>query len=110
MQALAIQFKRDLNVSPETPVDYVKALQHTSETVKEATLLIKSLDDFVGGKTAEEANLVKVLRQVNAETRAILNHAFWLGLILVLVFLAGLVAALWCYRYFTRRLVDSPRS
>jgi hypothetical protein len=110
MQALVIQFKRDLNISPETPVDYVKALQHTSETVKEATLLIKSLNDFVGGKTAEEANLVKGLRQVNAETRAILNHAFWLVLILMLVFLAGLVVALWCYRYFTRRLVDSPRS
>jgi hypothetical protein len=107
---LTTQFKSDANTPPGPPVDYVKALQHATETVKHATMLVKSLDEFIVGETAEEADLVKVLRQVNAETRALLNHAFWLGIILIVVFLIGLVAALVSYRYFTRRLVDSPRS
>jgi hypothetical protein len=73
-------------------------------------MLVKSLDDFVVGENMEEADLVKVFRQVNTETRAVLNHAFYLGLILIAVFLIGLVAALVSYRYFTRRLVESSQT
>lgn len=69
-------------------------------------MLVKSLDDFVVGENAEQADLVKVFRQVNTEARALLNHVFYLGLILIAMFLIGLVAALLSYRYFTRRLVE----
>lgn len=106
--ALTSQYKPNPQApkSPHvTPVDYVKALQQATETVKETTILVKSMDNFIIGETPEDANLVKVFRHLNAETKAILNHAFWLALILVLVFLIGLVAALITYRYFTRRLV-----
>jgi hypothetical protein len=108
--ALTVQFKPDPNAPqgpPGQPLDYIQALQQATETVKQTTLLVKSLDDFVVGENVEQADLVKVFRQVNAETRAILDHAFWLGLILIAVFLIGLVAALVSSRYFTRRLVES---
>jgi hypothetical protein len=90
-------------------VDYVKALHQATETVKEATVLVKSLDDFVVGESAEEADLVKVLRQVNVETKRLLDRAFWLALVLIVVFLVGLVAALVSYRLITRRWQDSGR-
>ena len=108
--ALTAQFKPEPNAPqapPGQPLDYVQALKQATETVKHTTMLVKSLDDFVVGENAEQADLVKVFRQVNAETRAILNHAFYLGLILIAVFLIGLVAALVSYRYVTRRLVES---
>jgi hypothetical protein len=111
--ALATQFKPDSNAPqapPGQPLDYIQALQQATETVKQTTLLVKSLDDFVVGENAEQANLVKVFRQVNTETRAILNHTFYLGLILIAVFLIGLVAALVSYQYFTRRLLKSSRT
>jgi hypothetical protein len=106
---LAAQFKPDPQAPPGAPVDYVKALQHTTETVKEATVLVKSLDNFVVGEDATNADLVKVLRQVNVETKSLLDRAFWLALILIVVFLAGLVAALVSYRLITRRWPDSGR-
>ncbi|NWG76231.1 MAG: hypothetical protein HXY24_16790 [Rubrivivax sp.] len=84
--------------------------QSATETVKQTTLLVKSLDDFVVGENAEQADLVRVFRQINAETTALLNHALLLGLILIIVFLIGLVAALVSYRYFTRRLVGSSHT
>jgi ABC-type uncharacterized transport system fused permease/ATPase subunit len=64
----------------------------------------------VVGEDVEQADLVKVLKQVNAETKAILDHAFWLGLILIAVFLIGLVTALVSYRYVTSRLVRPSRA
>lgn len=107
--ALAMQFRPDPNAPPGASVDYVKALQHATETVKEATVLVKSLDDFVVGESAEEADLVKVLRQVNVETKSLLDRAFWLALVLIVVFLVGLVAALVSVRLLTRGWPDSRR-
>jgi hypothetical protein len=106
---LAAQFKPDPQAPPGAAVDYVKALQQATETVKEATVLVKSLDDFVVGEDAANADLVKVLRQVNLETKSLLDRAFWLALVLIVVFLAGLVAALVSYRLITRRWPDSGR-
>ena len=107
---LAAQFEPDPQTPPGgAPVDYVKALQHATETVKEATVLVKSLDDFVVGENKEEADLVRVLRQVNTETKSLLDRAFWLALVLIVVFLVGLVAALVTVRLITRRWPDSDR-
>lgn len=106
---LAAQFKPDPQAPPGAPVDYVKALQQATETVKEATVLVKSLDDFVVGEDVANADLVKVLRQVNLETKSLLDRAFWLALVLIVVFLAGLVAASVSYCLITRRWPDSSR-
>lgn len=108
--ALTSQFKPDPNAPqgpPGQPLDYLQALQQATETVKQTTLLVKSLDDFVVGENVEQADLVRVLRQVNTETKSLLDRAFWLALVLIVVFLVGLVAALVSYRYVTRRLVGS---
>jgi hypothetical protein len=107
---LANQFRPDPKAPAGAPVDYVKALQHATETVKEATVLVKSLDDFVVGENREEADLVRVLRQVNVETKSLLDRAFWLALILIVVFLAGLAAVLVSVRFISRRWPDSGRA
>ena len=106
---LAAQFGTDPQAPPGASVDYVKALQHATETVKQATVLVKSLDDFVVGEDAANADLVRVLRQVNVETKSLLDRAFWLSLVLIMVFLVGLVAALVSARLLTRRWPDSRR-
>lgn len=107
---LTKQFQPDPNAPAGPPVDYLKALQQLTETVKESTVLVKTLDDFIVGEDAANADLVKVLRQVNAETRTLLDRAFWLALILIVVFLAGLGTVLVSVRFISRRWPDSGRA
>jgi hypothetical protein len=104
LNALVPQFQTD------TPVDYVKAMERATEAMRHANLLLKGLDQFVAGEEAEEGHLLVALRQVNEETQTLLNHAFWLGLVLIVVFMFSLVAALLGYRLLARRLVDSHRA
>jgi len=111
LEALASQFQADPDAPPSPPVDYVKAMERATETMRHATLLVKSFDAFVAGEeAAEEGKLLVVLKQVNEETKTLLNHAFLLGLVLIAVFMVSLVAVLVCYRLLTRRLGDSRRT
>lgn len=104
LNTLANQFQAD------QPVDYVKTMEKATEAMQGATLLVENLDKFVAGEEAEEGKLLLALKQVNTETQALLNHAFWLGLVLILVFMFSLVAALLCYRWLAHRLVDFQRT
>jgi hypothetical protein len=104
LNTLANQFQAD------QPVDYVKTMEKATEAMQGATLLVENLDKFVAGEEAEEGKLLLALKQVNTETQALLNHAFWLGLVLILVFMFSLVAALLCYRWLVHRLVDFQRT
>ena len=106
----SFQFQPDPDAPPSPPVDYVKAMERATEAMRHANLLLKGLDQFVAGEEAEEGKLLVVLKQVNEETQTLLNHAFWLGLVLIIVFMFSLVAALLCYQLLARRLVDSHRA
>jgi hypothetical protein len=110
LNKLATQFQADPDAPPSPPVDYVKALARATETLRQANLVVKSFDKFVKGEEAEEGKLLLALKQINTETQALLNHAFWLGLVLIVVFMLSLVAALLCYRLLAHRLVDFHRT
>jgi len=111
LNSLASQFEDDPDAPPSPPVDYVKALERATKTLRQANLLVKSFDELVAGEEAEEEGpLLIALKQVDEESKSLLNHAFLLGLVLIVVFMVSLVAALVCYRWLTRRLGDSHRA
>jgi hypothetical protein len=110
LNTLGTQFQAGPDAPPSPPVDYVKTMGKATEAMQGATQLIESLDKFVAGEEAEEGKLLLALKQINTETQALLNHAFWLGLMLIVVFMFSLVAALLCYRWLAHRLVDFQRT
>ena len=110
LSTLATPFRAGPDALPSPPVDYVKTMGKATEAMQGATQLVESLDKFVAGEEAEEGKLLLALKQVNVETKALLNHAFGLGLALIMVFMFSLVGALLCYRWLAHRLVDFQRA
>jgi hypothetical protein len=91
---------------PVEIADYIKTLEKISEAARGLQTLIESVDKLAA--TPEDRGglprLLGVLQQTNAEVKGLMNHAFLLGALLLVLLLSGLVAALLAYRYLSERL------
>ena len=86
---------------PFDPLDYGKAASQVGGMARDITALLASIDrtapqlGVIGGRTA-------------SELKAVVDRAFWKGIVLVLILLVGSVFAALAYRALARRLFTNP--
>lgn len=86
---------------PFDPLDYGKAASQVGGMARDLSLLLASVDKtapqlgVIGGRTA-------------SELKAVVDRAFWKGIVLVLILLVGSVFAALAYRALARRLFTNP--
>ena len=54
--------------------------------------------------------IAKIGQQTGDDLKSVVDHAFWRGLILIVVFLAGLIPVRLAYRAIERRYERAPES
>ncbi|HTR04024.1 MAG TPA: hypothetical protein VMN82_12565 [Thermoanaerobaculia bacterium] len=86
---------------PFDPLDYGRAATELGGMARDLTTLLSTVDKSapqlgaLGAKTAEEL-------------KAVVDRAFWRGLVLILVLLAGAIPATLVYKALARRLLAPP--
>jgi hypothetical protein len=93
---------RDTNSPPFNVLDYGTAAAQVAEAARELNALVTAMN-----KTTPQ--LAKLSQEATDRADWVLNRAFRLGLILILVFLAGLVLAGLIYRALVNRLTSNRR-
>jgi len=106
-----VHFVMPTNSSPATPgtngrpfnvLDYGTAATQVATAAKE-------LNALLGAVNATTPQLAQLSEQATARADRMLNRAFGLGLVLVVVFLAGLVLVGLIYRALVKRLTSNRR-
>jgi hypothetical protein len=85
------------NSKPFNILDYGTAAAQVGEMAKEVNALIASVDQTT-------PRITSLSRDATTEAQRMVNRAFYLGLVLILVLLAGSVLAALVYRLLIRRL------
>jgi len=85
----------DTNSPPFNILDYGKAASQIEAMAKEINTLLTSVNQSV-------PQLTRVTEQATVNAKEVVNHAFRLGLVLILVFLVGAVLAGLAWRFLTR--------
>lgn len=97
--------------SPAEPFnikDYQATLAEASKTIQLLERLIKSFDQVMLSQGWEQTlpRIVESLDRMGSEGDERIDHAFFLGLVFILIFLVGQFFALLAYRYASYRIFD----
>jgi hypothetical protein len=87
------------NSQPFNVLDYGKAATQVGAMAKDLTGLLTSVNQSV-------PQLAKLGGQTGSDLQRVVHRAFWLGLLLIVILLAGSVLAGLAYRYLTRKWVS----
>ena len=93
---------RDTNSPPFNVLDYGTAAGHVAGAARELNTLLAAVNETT-------PQLARLSEQTTARADHFLNRAFRLGLVLVVVFLAGLVLVGLIYRALVKRLTSKQR-
>ena len=96
----------DPNAPPKTgkpfdPLEFGKAATDVGAMARDLNTLLRS-----AGETAPA--IAKIGGQTGEDLKRVIDHAFWRGLILIVVLLAGAVLARLAYRALARRFLREP--
>jgi hypothetical protein len=86
---------------PFDPLDFGKAATDVGSMARDLNTLLRSVNETGPA-------LSKIGAQTGEDLKGVIDHAFWKGLILILVFLAGLIPVRLAYRAIERRLSKPP--
>ena len=86
---------------PFDPLDYGKAATDVGGMARDLNTLLRTV-----GETGPAIS--KIGAQTGEDLKGVIDHAFWKGLILILVFLVGLIPVRLAYRAIERRLAKPP--
>jgi hypothetical protein len=86
---------------PFDPLDYGKAASEVGGMARDLNALLRSV-----GETGPAIS--KIGTQTGEDLKGVIDHAFWKGLILILVFLVGLIPVRLAYRAIERRIAKPP--
>lgn len=93
----------DTNSRPFNVLDYGTAASQIGTAANNLHALLASLNQSA-------PQLEKVSRQMSTDADRVTWHMFWLGLVLILIFLAGSVAAGLAYRIIADKLANGGRA
>jgi hypothetical protein len=85
------------NATPFNILDYAKTADQVGNTVRELNTLVSSLNQST-------PQLQRLSQQTGADLQKVVDHGFWLGLILVVVLLGGAVLAALLYKLVLLKL------
>ncbi len=88
---------------PFDPLDFGKAAVDVGGMARDLTTLLRSANETAPA-------LAKIGQQTGDDLKRVVDHAFWRGLILIVVLLAGSVPARLAYRALARRYERAPGS
>ena len=88
---------------PFDPLDFGKAATEVGGMARDLNTLLRTANDSAPA-------IAKIGAQTGDDLKKVIDHAFWKGLILILVFLAGLIPVRLAYRAIERRLARPPAS
>ena len=92
----------DTNSPPFNILDYAKTADQIGGMAKDINTLIASVNQSV-------PQLTRLSQQASADAQSVVNHSFRLGLVLIVVLLAGAVVAALAYRVLANKLVPTRR-
>ena len=92
----------DTNSPPFNVLDYGTAATQIGNAATNLTALLATANQSV-------PELEKLSQQMTANANRMVHHAFWLCVVLIFIFLAGLMAAGLIYRTLIHKLVDRGR-
>ena len=90
------------NSQPFDILDYGKTAGQIGDMAKDINALIASVNQSV-------PQLNRLSQQASADAQSVVDHSFRLGLVLIVVLLAGAVAAALAYRILANKLVQGGR-
>jgi hypothetical protein len=85
------------NAPPFNILDYAKTADHVGNTVRELNTLVSSLNQST-------PQIQRLSQQSSADLQKVVDHGFWLGLILIVVLLGGGLLAALIYRLILLKL------
>ncbi len=88
---------------PFDPLDFGKAATDVGGMARDLNTLLRSANETAPA-------LAKIGQQTGDDLKRVVDHAFWRGLILIVVLLAGSVPARLAYRALARRYERAPES
>ena len=88
---------------PFDPLDFGKAAVDVGGMARDLNALLRSANETAPA-------LAKIGQQTGDDLKSVVDHAFWRGLILIVVLLAGSVPARLAYRALARRYERAPES
>jgi hypothetical protein len=91
----------DTNSPPFKILDYAKTADQISGMAKELNTLIGTVDQSM-------PKVGQLGQQATADAERLVNRAFWLGLVLILILLTGGVSAALAYRILAGKLANRP--
>ncbi len=114
VDALAARFDTgpsDTESEPFDIKDYQATLKTASETAENLVGLVDALDRLLTSPGWEQRlpQLVGLVDRIESETEETLNHAFMLGALFALLFIAVLLLAAIAYRYWVSRAIEQKR-
>jgi len=87
----------DTNSPPFNILDYAK-------TAGEVGSMAKDINTLVGSVNQSAPAIQRLSQQAGADVQKVVDHGFWLGLVLIAVLLTGSVLAGLVYRFFAEKL------
>jgi hypothetical protein len=88
---------------PFDPLDFGRAASQVGGMARDLNTLLRSANETAPA-------VAHIGQQTGEDLKRVIDHAFWRGLVLIVVLLAGYVAARLAYRAFARKLVPGPES
>ena len=88
---------------PFDPLDYGKAASDVGGMARDLDALLRTVNDTAPAVSG-------IASKTGDDLKKVIDHAFWKGLILILVFLAGSIPVRLAYRAIERRLARPPAS
>ncbi len=89
--------------------DYQATLVEASKVIGQAAVLVKTMDQFLLSPGLEKGlpRIIDAMEQAEVKGEEWIDHAFVLGIVLILFLLMGAVAAMLIYRIAEQRLLGS---
>ena len=88
---------------PFDPLDFGKAASDVGGMARDLNTLLRSANETAPA-------IAKIGQKTGEDLKGVIDHAFWRGLILIVVFLAGLIPVRLAYRAIERRFAKPPAS
>ncbi len=86
---------------PFDPLDFGKAATEVGGMARDLNTLLRSANETAPA-------IAKIGQQTGEDLKRVVDHAFWRGLILIVVFLAGLIPVRLAYRAIERKFARPP--
>jgi len=98
----ALSTPPDTNSPPFNVLDYGTAATQIGNAAASLTAVLATANQSL-------PELEKLSQQITGNTNRMIHHAFWLGMALIIIFLAGSVAAALTYRVLANKLAGRER-